>query len=441
MPALAQATPVALSIIEPSDGETIFSSGGSYAEFLARIDTGSASAIDRVILEVRRGGTGAWNQITLNQQNNNLVLRDARLISWSLLTLAMTDTWQVRARALVGGQPDTSTPPSIIIRFASVLDSCDQASYGEEAGVADDALTRELLAAAGAESGVIDGSMTVPETLLPTDRRIAFTRRDSMGFTLPVTAQRTSGGFTVALQLPEGALRKSGGAPADTARFVFVGGRGGMPRAVRSALRSAGVTLPHYWASIRLDTAGGTVRALTAPCTITLSYGDADGDGVDDSTGVDMTRAVLFTLTDDSRLEPLSGVTRNASARTITAFTTHFSPFFLAPDTGLSTAGLSRILVGPNPYTPSDPEFAANGITPGIYFKNLPPSWRIEIFTLAGQRVIEFTSVTTGSAGRAHVAWDARNGRNEPVTTGYYLWIVTDLATGQRVTGKVAVVR
>ena len=103
-------------------------------------------------------------------------------------------------------------------------------------------------------------------------------------------------------------------------------------------------------------------------------------------------------------------------------------------------------MVYPNPYRPNDGN-AATGLPfditnprrTGIVFDNIPARVRIEVYNLRGERVFEETPST---GGQGFVTWNVQNkhtGQN--VASGYYIYIVTDLATGQRVTGKLAIIR
>jgi hypothetical protein len=108
-------------------------------------------------------------------------------------------------------------------------------------------------------------------------------------------------------------------------------------------------------------------------------------------------------------------------------------------------ANLNNFMIYPNPYRPNDgnpatgsPPAGAASRTTGIVFDNLPANTKVEIFTMRGERLFEqVVAVADG-----WVWWNVRNAKtNEDVASGYYIYIVTDQATGQRKTGKLAVIR
>jgi hypothetical protein len=62
----------------------------------------------------------------------------------------------------------------------------------------------------------------------------------------------------------------------------------------------------------------------------------------------------------------------------------------------------------------------------------------LEIYTILGEKVL----MQTLGTGTGYITWDGRNqwtGRD--VASGYYLYVITDRATGQRRTGKFSVIR
>jgi hypothetical protein len=256
-----------------------------------------------------------------------------------------------------------------------------------------------------------------------------------------IVVQTPSNFFDVIITLGQGALT------TDTARIVVTAQRDSMTDTMINAIHARGVVLPRYWTNIRLmhpNGVGEPQRYLNGINKICLTYIDVNGDNIDDSTGVEMTKRVkIYTLTETGTLEALSDVTVDLVNRTICGSLRHFSPFFVSNDTGFNDKGLNRLLVGPNPYRPNDGNdqtgkpFVPGDVTSGILFKNLPNASRIEIYTILGEKVIEINK----SDANATVNWGAVNSDGRPVASGYYLYVVTDIATGQRVTGKVAVIR
>jgi hypothetical protein len=101
-------------------------------------------------------------------------------------------------------------------------------------------------------------------------------------------------------------------------------------------------------------------------------------------------------------------------------------------------------MVYPNPFRPNDRSAAsgveydaANPRTTGIVFDNLPARVRVEVYSLKGERLFDRTTAVNDG----FVTWNVRNSDGQQVASGYYVYVVTDLATGKRVTGKLAVIR
>jgi len=151
-----------------------------------------------------------------------------------------------------------------------------------------------------------------------------------------------------------------------------------------------------------------------------------------------------------TNLPSLTAFAYDTIERLITFKTRKFSSFVLvAPALGSGGPGnqvnLAKFMVYPNPYRPNDgnastgqPYDPANPRTTGIIFDNLPAQVRVEVYTMRGERVFERTMTVNDG----YLTWNAKNSANgDDVASGYYIYIVTDLATGRRVTGKLAVIR
>lgn len=177
---------------------------------------------------------------------------------------------------------------------------------------------------------------------------------------------------------------------------------------------------------------------------VTIRYPDADGDGLIDGTRLSEESIVVMAYsTRVGSWETLLGEI-DAAANRITARTRHFSLFRAAvPIVSGSSASLAQCFVYPNPYRPydNDPEngrpYTASDPASGILFYRLTDRCVIEVFTLMGERVFRYETSASGGA----VQWDARNRSGREVASGYYLYIVTNPATGERVRGRFAIVR
>jgi hypothetical protein len=97
------------------------------------------------------------------------------------------------------------------------------------------------------------------------------------------------------------------------------------------------------------------------------------------------------------------------------------------------------VVAFPNPYRQvecdqvTDPEGTCN-----VHFKNLPARSRLVIYTLAGDLVqeIEHDDSVTGT-----ISWNTRNGKNNEVASGVYIYKIIDLGSGQESFGRLAIIR
>jgi sugar lactone lactonase YvrE len=191
---------------------------------------------------------------------------------------------------------------------------------------------------------------------------------------------------------------------------------------------------------------GDTLLSGGRTATVTLTFRDDNLDGFVDGSRVRWNTLRLYRHTGltGGRWEERPIIARGDPSAGVAGFlqttTEHFS-FFQLVGTAAS-ANLSNFMVAPNPYRPNDAS-AGNGqnytgaVGTGVYFLNLPTSVRIEVYTLTGGKVFNYS--TSNSTGQ--VQWDVKNEDNRPVASGVYLYVITDLATNQRVTGKLAVIR
>jgi hypothetical protein len=177
-----------------------------------------------------------------------------------------------------------------------------------------------------------------------------------------------------------------------------------------------------------------------SPVAVSIAYDDADDDGFVD--GTDLRAATLRMLAFSMRRNEWTPLptTVDAGQKIATGLTRHFSLFTLVG--GGTAANLAGLRVTPNPFRPNDGNPATGRAYDGtagsgVYFLNLPRQVRIEVYTITGAKVTTFS--TTNSTGQ--IQWDARNEDRRDAASGHYFYIVTDLATGERQTGRLAVIR
>ena len=98
-------------------------------------------------------------------------------------------------------------------------------------------------------------------------------------------------------------------------------------------------------------------------------------------------------------------------------------------------AGLERLLVGPNPFRPSDGDPATGQDRLYFQFNSSGGPFKLSIYTLGGRLV--YSTQTPEDP----YPWEVRNRRGQAVSSGYYLYRVEDLDSGDLKTGKLAIVR
>lgn len=118
--------------------------------------------------------------------------------------------------------------------------------------------------------------------------------------------------------------------------------------------------------------------------------------------------------------------TVNASSRTITGCTPHFSIFVVFQ--GVATATLlDGVRLYPNPYKPNSGNldegkpFSLGDDSSGIIIDQLPARVTVEIYSLSGRLVTRFD--TDASGGR--IRWNARNSDGRDVASGGYFAVVS----------------
>lgn len=153
---------------------------------------------------------------------------------------------------------------------------------------------------------------------------------------------------------------------------------------------------------------------LGSSASLSIPYADANNDNLVDGTVLPATGIRMYTLnTTVNRWEALSTSVDAPNHRT-TGLTPHFSVFALfAPST--VGAGLSGVRVYPVPWKPgSGGRFDAVALS----FDHLPPSGRIRILTLAGERVADLAF--DGHAAGA-ITWDGRTREGRRCASGVYI--------------------
>jgi hypothetical protein len=274
-----------------------------------------------------------------------------------------------------------------------------------------------------------------------------------------------------------GALLYRGEATLDRGRFELrfvvptdgrVIGRGAQIRALLSSAGGRGVGLAAdsiriaSGLSSRTDATPPTIRLRYSPGDSTLAPGSILTIEIEDSSGVDLTgldnahrifvvvddRGAPIDLTPSFRYEPGS-FTRGTATFTIPQLAggahlleVHASDTYrnvavatftidvaagVAPGSALT---MTEVFNYPNPF-PNETYLHAR--------LNQPARLRVQILTVAGRRIRDFT--LAGSAGENYIPWDGRDSEGEKVAVGVYLCKLTAESGGSRVTAVARALR
>lgn len=189
-----------------------------------------------------------------------------------------------------------------------------------------------------------------------------------------------------------------------------------------AAVGAAGVGL---YASVTLSNAQ-TVLSGGRTATLTLSYPDANNDGIVDGTGISAARLRFYSYNaiSNSWQQDLT-TTFDPASRTVSGATPHFSLFgVFAAAPAAST--LDAVRVYPVPFRPNGPNpdqgrpYSAGVAGTGIFFDNLPPGARIQVYSVDGRLVADLSAAAGGT-----YQWDARNGAGRDAATGGYFAVIT----------------
>ena len=157
---------------------------------------------------------------------------------------------------------------------------------------------------------------------------------------------------------------------------------------------------------------GGVIQgALGNPVTLTLSYPDADGDGLVDGTspGVPAKDLALFYL--DETLGEFRKIPSqvDTGAKTLTASLSHFSIYAVM---GALATTVDSFLIRPNPWEPSKDSLP-------IILDNLPDPAVITIYSATGQKL-----ATLQGNGASAIDWSGTNDAGEPLASGVYIAVL-----------------
>lgn len=182
-------------------------------------------------------------------------------------------------------------------------------------------------------------------------------------------------------------------------------------------------------------------KPFSSPGYLSLSYQDADGDGILDGSNPPVRAEASAIWSLDTQREmwvKVPSYATDTQARTLTV--PLYSPGVYAL-LGTVDESVKNVYAFPVPFRPNGPKAgigagktgtAAGGIT----FTNLPQRGNIEIYTLDGILVRKIS--IPDNLALAQLAWDVRNDSGDKVRSDVYIWRVV---SGSNVkTGKLMII-
>lgn len=423
------------SLITPQPGRRVQRTGG--IQVVARIEGSARNFSETMTFQFRALGAAGWSDMTASSNaasiNPRRVAGDTRVVygmHWNAIGDGTTDT-TYQIRVLMTDQFGNKSDSLSSITQITLVSNAAEAEIA--ASVADDTAEIQHVAyhqqsdtiyAEGNDSSAPPASLTFDSAALDTTGRITIQiQKLSNG-------QGNSFGAIKSAEIQAAIGTDSAVGPAFS---IDLGA------AKLNNSKTAKVTLPYP----RLNDSGVIPGTNLAPESLVVragSNGDTRSWSWDSAANTASVAVVgthgLFSL--------------DTAAQTITVLVDGFSTFLLvAPADPLFGPGnqqnLNNFLVYPNPYRPNDGNNAtgrkfdpANDRQTGIIFDNLPGQVRVQVFTMLGEQVFD----QNVNVNRGYVTWNVRNQTTaREVGSGYYIYVVTNVQTGQKVTGKLAVIR
>ncbi|MBI4850008.1 MAG: hypothetical protein HY808_15775 [Nitrospirae bacterium] len=184
------------------------------------------------------------------------------------------------------------------------------------------------------------------------------------------------------------------------------------------------------------------IATFTQKARITLRYQDINQDGFVDNVPYkldELTLKVYWLNETTKQWEQIETSVVDSGNNTVSAEVEHFSTFMLSGKPLRPAAVLGKVRVYPNPYRPNSNPMHNTGIhfggTAAPYEERLTDDVTIKIFTVTGELVRVIKGKTSGE-----YIWDARNDDGEEVSTGVYIYQITNEQGGNSF-GKIAIVR
>ncbi|RMH57564.1 MAG: hypothetical protein D6679_06395, partial [Candidatus Hydrogenedentota bacterium] len=430
-------------VFNPDPGRKVLRSGG--VQVMAELQNlSSRSYAETLTFQYRWVLGGAWTDMTPASggafHNPRRILGDTKTIyglHWDAAADAVFGDTDYELRALVTDKfGNVSTNLSCLVRIRLVTSDSDA-----------------------------DQSSSTGKDTADLRKKVDARRENDIDMTIDGKKENgDSENLTGRIHFPKGALDDDPTDTDDAANTAAISVTFSLDsNSVPSVLVSGSDTPVGILVTVTITLPDGTKKtSLDTPATVELPYPEPDSNGLIPGIGLAPESLVIraFHPSDSSTSQWSYDSATNTPSLTLFAvdstnrllrfLTNKFSDFALvAPAAGSggpgNQASLANFMIYPNPYRPNDgnavtgrPYDPANPRTTGIVFDNLPARVRIEVYTLRGEQVFrEERNVLDG-----FVTWNVKNkSTGRDVASGYYIYIVTDLATGARKTGKLAVIR
>ncbi len=364
---------------------------GNSVTIVAELTSGALVDVASVTFQVKPASATAWGDVPAKNPgaHPNPDLAAPFFIQWDAdahRVLYGAGLYDLRALAMnIAGSSDTA-PSSVRIELIVPGQAFD---ISESVGT-------------GADIGKVVKEQVVNNAVANTVTCAGSSANDpSVKITLPAGALTNSTETVTAISNPTIAT-------AAPAGFTFVG----------SALR---ITL------------GSGQENLAVSATLALSY----------PVGTSPSNLEIQSLNEATGVwSAIGAATTDATNRTVSAATPHFSVFAIIAGAGGAQANLSRIRVYPVPYKPNGANpnegkpYRAGDTTSGIIFDQLPAAVKIKIYTLSGRKVAEIET----NAGTGAIQWDVRNADNRDVASGGYFAVISSPGS-KSVVKKLAIIR
>lgn len=382
--AVASLTGVKAAIRVPQTGKRL---KGNRVTIVAELISGSPWQTSQVRFQYRVLGGGAWTDITAAVANHpNPDLSDPYFVHWDA-DAAGANTYELRALATDSYSADDPAPPTITVIV-------DGTNY--------------------------DTNETTVSGELQKQQKINSMITNTIQAADDATSQVTK------VVIPYGSINDSTVTVTVINQPIF------KPPAPQGT-RDLGI-----FTKVELSN-GQTQMASGKIITLSLNYGDNDGDGIIDGTSIEVARLRMHTASALAGPWYVLPSSVDVKKKTVSGTTSHFSFFALfAP----LAANLDTVAVYPVPFRPNDGDtdtgvtYGSGNPNSGILFENLPAAATIKIYTVTGQLVADFSS----SATSGKMQWDVKNKSGKDVATGAYLAVISSPGV-KSVVKKVVILR